>query len=116
MLGRIILGIFTLLVVGFLIYAETYQGKIPAKTSNIYNFVTASFFCFTGLACLTVLIFLIKTIREAFTNELNQEMKQLIISEMTFVLTFLVRVVLIICVFKNQWIDFSRDYPKNMLN
>ena len=41
-------------------------------------------------------------------------MKQLVISEVIFVVTFLLRVALIFCVQKGDWIDFSRDYPDDM--
>ena len=61
-----------------------------------------------------MLILLIHIIRKAFTDELNQEMRQLVISEITFVSTFLIRVLLIILVNANRWIDFTKDYPGNM--
>jgi len=61
-----------------------------------------------------VLVLLITIIRKTFTDELNQEMKHLVISEVIFVTTFLVRVALIFCVLTHNWIDFSRDYPGNM--
>ena len=41
-------------------------------------------------------------------------MKQLVISEVTFVMTFLLRVFLLICILSNTWVDFSRDYPSDM--
>lgn len=66
--------------------------------NTYYNFSNATLFCCTGIACLVMLILLIRIIRKAFTDELNQEMRQLVISEITFVSTFLIRVILIISV------------------
>ena len=63
--------------------------------NTYYNWSNATFFCITGIACFVMLILLIRIIRKAFTDELNQEMRQLVISEITFVSTFLIRVFLI---------------------
>ena len=82
--------------------------------NNYYNYSTAALFCCTGISCLVMLSLLICIIRKAFTNELNQEMRQLIISEITFVSTFLMRVILICYVQFHHWVDFTRDYPDHM--
>mmetsp|Transcript_47434 Transcript_47434/g.62760 ORF Transcript_47434/g.62760 Transcript_47434/m.62760 type:complete len:117 (-) Transcript_47434:733-1083(-) len=82
--------------------------------SKYYNYSTATLFCCTGASCLTMLIFLISIIRRTFTDELNSEMKQLVITEITFVVTFLLRVILILFVQVGHWVDFTRDYPHDM--
>ena len=48
--------------------------------SKAYQYTTLSFFLITGGACCIMLTLLIHTIRSAFTDELNREMKQLIVS------------------------------------
>ena len=97
LVGRIIVGTFTFTVVCSVAMIFTLNG-IPTHTSDIYNYLTSVFYCLTGAACLLVLVLLITIIRKTFTNELNQEMKQLVISEVTFVVTFILRTSLIICV------------------
>ena len=104
---------FTLIACVTLCTIFTISG-IPDQMPRSYNLALAVFFCAVGAACLTMLVFLIIIIRKTFTNELNQEMKQLVISEVIFVVTFLLRVALILCVQMELWIDFSRDYPHEM--
>ena len=104
---------FTLIACATLCTIFTISG-IPDQMPRSYNLALAVFFSAVGAACLTMLVFLIIIIRKTFTNELNQEMKQLVISEVIFVVTFLLRVALIFCVQKGDWIDFSRDYPHDM--
>ena len=87
---------------------------MTTEMSKYYNVSNATLFCCTGTACLVMVILLVHIIRKAFTDELNQEMRQLVISEITFVSTFLIRVLLIILVNDHHWIDFTRDYPGNM--
>ena len=82
--------------------------------SKYYNVSNATLFCCTGTACLVMVILLVHIIRKAFTDELNQEMRQLVISEITFVSTFLIRAILIVLVSTHHWIDFPRDYPDKM--
>ena len=61
-----------------------------------------------------MLTLLIRSISKTFTNELNQEMKQLIQSQSIFVATFILRSCLSILLNFNSWIDFTRDYPGHM--
>ena len=61
-----------------------------------------------------VLTFLVMTIKKTFTNELNREMVELLISQSIFVFTFLIRTGLIFAVKADEWVDFNRDYPDHM--
>ena len=108
--GRISLLLFTVTAVLSLAINDSVNG-ITTEMNHYYNNSNATLFCCTGIACLVMLILLIHIIRKAFTDELNQEMRQLVISEITFVSTFLIRVILIILVNNHYWIDFARDYP-----
>ena len=92
--GRIALGLFSMTAVFSLAINEGIN-RIETEMNTYYNWSVATFFCITGIACFVMLILLIRIIRKAFTDELNQEMRQLVISEITFVLTFLIRVFLI---------------------
>ena len=90
--GRISLLLFTVTAVLSLAINVSVNG---IYLNTYYNLSNATLFCCTGIACLVMLILLIQIIRKAFTDELNQEMRQLVISEITFVSTFLIRVILI---------------------
>ena len=73
-----------------------------------------SFFFITGGACISALGFLVHIIRRTFTDELNREMMQLLVSQIIFVFTFIMRVGLIFAVMIGTWTDFTRDYPDKM--
>ena len=57
---------------------------------------------------------LIRIIRRTFTNELNREMMQLIVTQIVFVATFVIRVGGYVSLQANAWVDFTRDYPLKM--
>ena len=112
--GRIGFVMFTAACLTSVVIDYGIHGRVE-QMSPYYNYSTLTFFCLTCIACNVVMILLILTIRRVFTDELNQEMRQLVISEITFVGTFLLRVILIFVVQQNKWIDFTRDYPDHMM-
>jgi len=75
-----------------------------------YEIVTLSFFAFVGLIMLIALTMLIKVIKANFGDIFRREMRSLIVCQMIFVTTFLIRVCLISLVISNKWIKFGRDY------
>lgn len=85
-----------------------------SSSNAVYSYTTMTFFLGAGVACLVMLSLLIHIIQKSFTDELNKETRQLLLSQSIFVLTFLLRCCLIVLVIENLWIDFSRDYPDGM--
>lgn len=115
MQGRLCLGVVSaavILTAALILLVDNIHGT--NGSSVVYDAVTDTFFAFTGIACVVVLAFLITMIRAMFTDELNQEMKRLIVSQSTFVATFVIRVILIYLVLFGYWVDFTRDYPEAM--
>ena len=115
MIGRLALYLISAIVVIAMILIMFLQRKTLCE-SKAYQYTTLSFFLTTGLACLIMLTLLIHTIRRTFTDELNREMKQLIVSQSIFVAIFILRGGFIIILAFNLWIDFTRDYPSKMTN
>lgn len=70
------------------------------------------FFC--GVASLITLGFLVHVIKRTFTDELNREMIQLIVSQIIFVFTFILRCGLFVLLIVGHWVNFTEDYPNEM--
>ena len=67
-------------------------------------------FATTAISLVIILSLLIVTISKHFKEDLQKETMQLLVSQIFFVLTFLIRLALILCVKNHKWADFSRDF------
>jgi amino acid transporter len=110
---RLGLYVVSILVIIFSIFAliaarQTYQA------TYIYNLVTTVFFAVTFLLCISILIILICTIQINFKGDVGKQRMQLLVCQSIFVVGFMIRVILIICVQYKKWDDFTTDYPNEM--
>ena len=82
--------------------------------TQLYSLLTLSLFGLTSLTCIAWLALLFWTIEKNFSSDLDRERKYLLICQSVFVISFTIRLVLIIWVSENDWVDFTRDYPNKM--
>ena len=90
------------------------QPDKPKLNNSLYNFINMTLFAITGFSATLLLSMLIYIISKHFKKDLNLERRQLVICQSIFVSGFVVRVILIFCVYQGLWTDFVRDYPNEM--
>ena len=86
---------------------------IREQASRFYNFFTLIMFAIVALCLVVISSLLIYIITKHFKNDLQKETRQLIISQIFFVLTFLIRLILIFLVQFKHWADYVRDFNKD---
>jgi len=103
------------IVLAFVVFVEVFYANNRAfETKMAYNLVTLGLFAMVAFFLVVALGQLIFIVRKNFHEELCCEQNHVIICQSIFVVSFLVRVVLIGMIQADKWVDFTRDYPLDM--
>ena len=101
-----------LVVIGIILMAVdlAFIIKFKSYAPTPYNVTTDTLFAIADILLVIMLILLITIIQKHFRKDLQKETMQLIVSQSTFVFSFVLRLVLIFLVNANKWPDFNSDF------
>ena len=75
-----------------------------------YSISQSALYAITTLLQVTAMSFLYCIIIKNFKGDLDREYRLLVICQSIFAISFVIRVILIMLVLYNKWIDFTSDY------